>query len=133
MLTDPTEAKNTLSKSFHFCLLTSRASQSFVAASPSLKRNHVGNGYVLGSSTHLEVRDAVPRTTLLVAHADSEQDSGCLGLLPLDCSLHRRAVGILRSMAHSLYFAVPAAHMEIHHTIPHNGKRPEYHLRHIFL
>jgi hypothetical protein len=38
----------------------------FVVASPSLKRNYVGNGYVLGSSAHLEVCFTVPRTTPLV-------------------------------------------------------------------
>jgi hypothetical protein len=133
LLTYPTEGKNTLSQSFNFCLSHLASFQSFVVASSSLKRNHVGNGYVLGSSAHLEVCNALPRTTPLVADTDSEQDSRCLGLLPLDCGLHGRAVGILRSMAHSLYFAVSAADMEIHNTFPHHGERSEYHLRHVFL
>jgi len=65
LLTDPTR-KNTLSKSFDFCLFPLASFQSFVVASPSLKHNHVGNGYVLGSSAHLEVCSAVPRTALSV-------------------------------------------------------------------
>jgi hypothetical protein len=65
LLTDPTR-KNTLSKSLDFCLLPLASSQSFVITSPSLKRNHVGNGYVLGSSAHIEVCFTVPRTVHVV-------------------------------------------------------------------
>jgi hypothetical protein len=58
--------KNTLSKSFRFCLPPLASFQSFVVTSPSFKRNHVGNGYVLGSSAHLEVCLTLTRTALLV-------------------------------------------------------------------
>lgn len=64
MLTDPTDERTRFQNPSAFS--TSRASQSFVVASPSLKRNHVGNGYVLGSSAHLEVCSAVHRTPSLV-------------------------------------------------------------------
>jgi len=61
-----TQALPSLSKSFNFCLLHLASFHSFVVASPTLKRNHVGTGYVLGSSAYLEVCFTVPRPAPLV-------------------------------------------------------------------
>ncbi len=66
MLTDPTEERTRFQNPSTAAFFTSRAFQSFVVTSPSPKHNNVGTGYVLGSSAHLEVCLAVPRTPSLV-------------------------------------------------------------------
>ena len=65
MLTELTEERTRFPNPSTSAFLPSRASQSFVVTSPSPKHNHVGTGYVLGSSAHLEVCLAVPRTPSL--------------------------------------------------------------------
>lgn len=133
MLTDSDRGKNTLSKSFDFCLLR-------LASLPKLRR-HITTTQTqtcrhwICSGQLRPSRGLSCRTphSLIGADTDSEQDVGSLGLHTLDCGLYGHVARILCDMAYSIYLAVPTTNMEICHIIPHNGKRPEYHIRHIFL
>jgi hypothetical protein len=133
MLTDLNGGKNTLSKSFDFCLL-------HLASFPKLRRHititqtqscrHWICSGQLRPSRGLSCR--TPHS-LIGADTDSEQDVGSLGLHPLDCGLYGHVARILCDMVYPIYLAVPTTDMEIGHIIPYNGRKTEHHIRHIFL
>ena len=131
MLTDLNRGKNTLSKPFDFCLLHLA---SFLKLRRHITQTQSCRHWICSGQLRPS-RGLSCRTPhfLIGADTDSEQDVGSLGLHPLDCGLYGHVALVLCGMAYSICLAVPTTDMEIGHIIPYDGKRPEYHIRHIFL